>query len=148
MGYSPEGGTPKFFYGGVRLRFSIGYPWLRKFWSKTYPWLRTICWFWAHSYVILKNFSSNISFGKINLAKIDDNLVPKRQFLVIFWKNIPLAKEFLRNPGSLPLPTPHPTPPHHLTTPPPPRIQQGRPYYESWNTMNHEASFKQVCSTD
>ena len=45
--------SEKKFHGGVRLRFSIGYPWLRKFWSKTtYPWLRTISWFWARSYVI------------------------------------------------------------------------------------------------
>ena len=52
--------SEKNFDGGVRLRFLIGYPWLRKFWSKTYPWLRTISWFWAHSHVILGNFSSNI----------------------------------------------------------------------------------------
>ena len=45
--------------GGVRLRFSIGYPWLRKFWLKTYPWLRRISWLWAHSYVILRNFCPN-----------------------------------------------------------------------------------------
>ena len=38
---------------------SIGYPWLRKFWAKTYPWLRTFSWFWAHCYVMLRDFSSN-----------------------------------------------------------------------------------------
>ena len=46
--------------GVVRLRFSIGYPWLRKFWSETYPWRRRIPWSWAHFYMILRNFSPNI----------------------------------------------------------------------------------------
>ena len=50
----------KIFDGGVQLRFSIGYPWLRKIWSKTHPWLRRISWLWAHSGVILRNFSANI----------------------------------------------------------------------------------------
>ena len=56
------GGTPKKFWRGVRLRFSIGYPWLRKFRSKTYPWLRRISWSWAHFCMILRNFSPNIPF--------------------------------------------------------------------------------------
>ena len=55
-------GLRKFFDGGVRLRFSIGYPWLRKFWPKTYPWLRSISWSWAHFYMILRNFSPQIPF--------------------------------------------------------------------------------------
>ena len=52
----------KIFDGGVWLRFSIGYPWLRKFWSKTYPWLRSISWSWAHFYMILRNLSPKIPF--------------------------------------------------------------------------------------
>ena len=52
--------TAFFFWLGVQLQFSMAYPWLRKVWSKTYHWLRRISWSWAHSYVILRNFSLNI----------------------------------------------------------------------------------------
>ena len=34
--FKETGVLRKNFDGGVRLRFSIGYPWLRKIWSKTY----------------------------------------------------------------------------------------------------------------
>ena len=34
--------TPKYFLRSVWLRFSIGYPSLRKFWLKAYPWLRRL----------------------------------------------------------------------------------------------------------
>ena len=71
----------KIFDGVVRLRFSIGYPWLRKFWSKTYPWLRRISWWWAHSYVILRNFSPNISLLREIFQKKKHNLAPKCPFL-------------------------------------------------------------------
>ena len=40
--------------------FSIGYPCLKKIWSKTYPWLRIISWLRAHSYIILRYFIPNI----------------------------------------------------------------------------------------
>ena len=83
-----RGVLEKNFVGGVQLRFSVGYPWLRKIWSKTYPWLRTISWSWAHSYVIYPS--------KRNLAKTDENLVPRRWFLGFFVENIPLAKEVRR----------------------------------------------------
>ena len=59
---SREGGTPKIFWRGVWLRFSIGYPWLRKFCSKRYPWLGSISWSWAHFYMICRNFSTQIPF--------------------------------------------------------------------------------------
>ena len=41
------GGVLRKFWRGVRLRFSIVYPWLMKFWSKTYHWLMSISWSWA-----------------------------------------------------------------------------------------------------
>ena len=86
----------KNFDGGVRLRFSIGYPWLRKFWSKTYPWLKRISWSWAHFYMILRNFSPNIPF----LREIFRKQTPFMGFheKIYLWlrtseENIPLAKE-------------------------------------------------------
>ena len=96
--YRPEGGgvVKKNFDGGVRLRFLIGYPWLRKFWSKTYPWLKRISWSWAHFYMILRNFSLNIPF----LREIFRKQTPFMGFheKIYLWlrtseENIPLAKE-------------------------------------------------------
>ena len=56
------GGVLRNFFDWVcgSVFFSIGYPWLRKIWSKTYPWLRIISWLWAHSDVIFRNLSWNI----------------------------------------------------------------------------------------
>ena len=93
---NPLGGTPKFFDGDVRLRFSIGYPWLKKFWSKTYHWLRIISWSWAQFYMILRNFSPNIPLFKIHFPKTEANVAPKCQFLGVFVKNITLAKDLRR----------------------------------------------------
>ena len=41
-------GSPKKVDEGVQFRFSIGYPWLWKMWSKTYPWLGTSSLLLAH----------------------------------------------------------------------------------------------------
>ena len=51
LAYPGGGVLRKNFDGGERLRFSIGY-----------PWLRSISRSWAHFYVILRNFSPKIPF--------------------------------------------------------------------------------------
>ena len=61
---------------------------IKKIWSKTYPWLRTISLSWAHTYVILRNFSPNIPLIREIFRKF--NLAPKRQFLGVFMKKKPL----------------------------------------------------------
>ena len=92
----PRGVLWKKLTGGVRLRFSIGYPWLRKFRSKTCPWLRRISWSWAHFYMILRDFSPNIPIFREIFRKKDVNLAPKCQFLGYFVKTIPLGKDIER----------------------------------------------------
>ena len=80
------------FSGCVRLQFSIGYPWLRKFWSKTYHWE-----FSDHGpiFTCLKKFQPKCSLLKRKFPKTDANLAPKCQCLGVFVIKTPLAKEFL-----------------------------------------------------
>ena len=74
----------KFIWWGVRLPFSIGYPWLRKIWSKTYLWLRTISLLRAHSYMILSYFSPNIPLG-IEIFRKYSIIYPSNANFYGFW---------------------------------------------------------------
>ena len=85
------GYSEKFLTGGVRLRFSIGYPW----W-KNIPLAKEHFLILSPFLHYFKEFELQYSFGKRTLAKIDDSLIHKLEFLGIFVKNIPLAKDFRR----------------------------------------------------
>ena len=85
-------------HGGLRLRFSKGYPWPRKIIQNMPLVIGTILLSWAHSYVIFKKFSPNISLVKDNFKKPPILLSQNASFSV-FRHNRPLAKYFFPNMG-------------------------------------------------
>ena len=125
----------KEFDRGVRLRFSIGYPWLRKFWLKTYPFQHFLIMSpFLHDF---KEFQPQSSLLKRNFSKTNANLATKCHVLGVFVKNTPLAKDFarkiypwLRNQGSKSDPWERPN--HTHTHTPHTHSQWGQSFTSMW----------------